>query len=169
MARGSDGDWTGRAWRPATSADEIAEAMAGKGTNVQLGTADLVFLERRGARSHRGGSVFSRASVLSRLIQGHRALLEHADPRPRLPPGVFEAAVALLPAGWTLKPLEIEQLEKVLARAGEMAEVAARAKLDPRAIVDAVAALSFAEKFALVDLAIQSHAPAAAAARPEEP
>jgi hypothetical protein len=141
--------------------------MAGKGTNVQLGTADLLFLERRGARSHRGGNVFSRASVLNRLIQGHRALLEHADPRLRLLSAVFEAAVALLPAGWTLKPLEIEQLEKVVAPAEGLAEEAARANLDPRAIVEAVAALSFAEKFALVDLAIQVHAPAAATVQPD--
>lgn len=143
--------------------------MAAKGTNIQLGTADIVFLERRGARSHRGGSEFSRSSVLHRLIEGMRALVEDADPRPRLTPAVYQAVVTLLPAGWTLKPLEIHHLEEVLARAPELAEVAAQAGLEPPALLAAVAALSFAEKYALVDLAIQAHAPAAAAARPEEP
>jgi hypothetical protein len=143
--------------------------MAGKGTNVQLGTADIVFLERRGARSHRGGSEFSRSSVLHRVIQGQRALLEAADPRPRLAPAACEAAVALLPAGWTLKPLEIQHLEEVLEHAADFAQVVVKAGLEVRAFLDAVAALSFAEKFALVDLAIQAHAPAAASAKPEEP
>jgi hypothetical protein len=141
--------------------------MAGKGTNVQLDPGDLAFLEGRGARSQRGGSVFSRASVLNRCIQGHRALLHHADPRPRLPPPVFDAAVALLTAGWTLKPLEIEHLEVVLSRTAGLAEAAAKAGVEARALLDAVAALSFPEKFALVDLAIQVHASAAAAVQPD--
>jgi tetratricopeptide (TPR) repeat protein len=38
-----------------------------------------------------------------------------------------------------------------------------KSEAEPRALLDAVAALSFHEKFALVDLAIQAHAPAAAA------
>jgi hypothetical protein len=141
--------------------------MAGKSPNVQLTTGDLAFLERRGARSLRGGSVFSRTSVLHRFIQGHRALLEHFDPRPRLPAAVFDAAVALLDTGWTLKPLEIEHLEVVLSRAPGLAGAAAQAGIEPRALLDAVTALSFPEKFALVDLAIQVHAPAAASVRPD--
>jgi hypothetical protein len=140
--------------------------MPGKGTNIQLSPADLVFLEVRGARSRRGGSPFSRRSVLRRLIQSHGSLLEHADPRPRLPPAIFEAAVALLTAGWTLNPFEIELLEVVLSRTAGFAKVAAQAGVEPRALLAAVAALSFPEKFALVDLAIQAHASAAPAARP---
>jgi hypothetical protein len=140
--------------------------MPGKGTNIQLSPADLVFLEARGARSKRGGSPFSRQSVRHRLIQGHRSLLEHADPRPRLPPAIFEVALALLTAGWTLNPFEIELLEVVLSRAAELANVAAQAGVEPRTLLAAIAALSFPEKFALVDLAIQAHAPAAPAARP---
>jgi hypothetical protein len=140
--------------------------VAGKAPTVQLGPGDLAFLERRGARSLRGGSVFSRTSVLHRFIQGYRALLEHHDPRLRLPPPLYEAAVALLSAGWSLKPLEIEQLEVVFARADGLADAAAKAGVEPRALLDAVAALTFSEKFVLVDLAIQAHAPAAAAVQP---
>ena len=54
----------------------------------------------------------------------------------------------------------------VLSRAAGLAEAAAQAGVEPRALVDAVAALSFPEKLALVDLAIQTHAPAAAALQP---
>jgi hypothetical protein len=42
--------------------------MAGKGTTVRLNEADLEFLERTGARPHRGGDVFSRARSLRRAL-----------------------------------------------------------------------------------------------------
>jgi hypothetical protein len=142
--------------------------MAVKGINLQLGPADVVFLERRGARSHRGGGEFSRSAVLHRAIQNLRALLEDADPRPRLPAAVFAAAVELLPTAWNLKPLEIKHLEEVLARAPEFPSVLRSGGLEARAFLDAIAALGFPEKFALVDLAVQAHAPAAAGVRPEE-
>jgi hypothetical protein len=74
--------------------------------------------------------------------------------------------VALLTAGWSLKPLEIEHLETVLARADGLADSAAQAGVEPPALLAAVAALTFSEKFVLVDLAIQTHAPAAAAVQP---
>jgi hypothetical protein len=70
--------------------------------------------------------------------------------------------VAVLSAGWSLKPLEIEHLEQVLERAPGFAEAAAKAGVEPRALLDAVAALSFSEKYVLVDFAIQAHAPAVA-------
>jgi len=50
----------------------------------------------------------------------------------------------------------------VLERAPGFAEEAARAGVEPRALLDAVAALTFPEKYVLVDLAIQAHAPAVA-------
>jgi hypothetical protein len=142
--------------------------MAVKGINLQLGPSDVVFLEKRGARSHRGGNEFSRSAVLHRVIQGLRAVLENSDPRPRLPGKLFQAAVELLPTGWTLKPLEIQHLEEVLERAPDFAKVLGDAQVKAPAFVEAISALSFAEKFALVDLAIQTHAPAAAAARPAD-
>jgi hypothetical protein len=142
--------------------------MVVKGINLQLGPADVVFLERRGARSHRGGGEFSRSAVLHRAIQGLRTVLENADPRPRLSPAVYAAAIELLPTAWTLKPLEIQHLGEVIQGTPEFASVLSRSKLEAKAFVAAIAALSFAEKFALVDLAVQTHAPAAAGAHPAE-
>jgi hypothetical protein len=142
--------------------------MATKGINLQLGPADVVFLERRGARSHRGGGEFSRSAVLHRAVQGLRAVLEHADPRPHLPAAMFAAAVELLPTAWTLKPLEIQHLGEVMARMPGFSSILAKAGVEQQAFLEAISALGFAEKFALVDLAVQAHAPAAAGLRPAE-
>jgi hypothetical protein len=139
--------------------------VAAKGTNVQLGSSELGFIERRGARSHRGGSAFSRSAVLSRALIMLNALLEDADPKPRLPPAVKEVAIGALTTPWTLKPLEVRHLEDVLAAAGaELDRLLQGASLERGVVLETVAGLSFAEKCALVDLAIQAHAPGAAMA-----
>jgi hypothetical protein len=54
------------------------------------------------------------------------------------------------------------KVKVVLERAPGFAEEAARAGVEPRALLAAVAALSLPEKFVLVDLAIQANAPAGA-------
>jgi hypothetical protein len=128
-------------------------------TNVQLGTEGLKLIERRGARAHRGGSAFSRSSALLRQLRLLEALLEDADPRPRLARRVYETAIAALRRGWNLKPLEIRHLDEVLARAQGLEEALAAARLERREFLDSIKALSFAEKCALVDLAVQAHAP----------
>jgi hypothetical protein len=142
--------------------------MPSKSSNLQVETADVSFLELRGARSHRGHGDFSRSAVLHRQLRGLRALLEHADPRPRLPPAVYQAAIDLLPAAWELSAFEIELLDQILARAPGYAALLAERGVEEPAFHAAIAALSFFEKYALTDLAVQAHAPAASEARPEE-
>jgi hypothetical protein len=145
--------------------------MAGKGTTVQITAADLAFLERRGARSHRGGGTFSRSVVLHRTLQMLRDCLDQFDPRKTrgMPDEMHRLVVQELPEPWTLKSFEVEHLALILERAPGFAAAAAAARVDPAAVLATVAAMSYAEKLALVDHALQEQAPAAAAASPEEP
>jgi hypothetical protein len=142
--------------------------MAGKATNVQVGSSDLRYLERRGARSHRGGSLFSRSSVLSRALRNLAAVLEEADPRPRLPPAVYETAIGLLREGWLLVPMEVSHLDEVLAKAEGFNQSLGAAGIETKVFLDAILALPFVAKCALVDQAIQVHAPGAAVDEAEE-
>lgn len=135
--------------------------------NIQVTLAARLFLERRGARSHRGGSVFSRSSVLNRQLELLKAMLEAADPRPLLARPVHEAAVTLLARAWTLKPLEVAHLEEILAKVEGLDTVLAAADIERQEFLAAIAGLTFWEKCALVDLAVQSHAPGAALEAPE--
>jgi DNA-binding GntR family transcriptional regulator len=144
--------------------------MAGKGTTVQIATADMVFLSRRGARSHRGGGTFSRSVVLHRSLQALRDVLDRSDPR--LTRGMSQEMhrliARLLPEPWALKVFEVEQMSTLLARVPAFAAAAADAGVDPDALLTLVSQLNFSEKMALVDHALQEQAPAAAAAMPEE-
>jgi hypothetical protein len=133
------------------------------GKHVELGAWERDFLALRGARSHRGGGEFSRSVVVDRLFTMLKALLENADPRQSLPQAVYEVAITLLPQGWLLKPLEVRYLDEVLAAAEGFEQSLESAGMDRRVLLEAVAGLSFAEKYALVDLAVQAHAAAGAA------
>ena len=137
--------------------------MAGKGTNVQLQPSMLLELERRGARSARGGTTFSRSAVLRRALDTWRALLDDADPRRQLEPRIYQAALALLPCGWLLTPFEIRFLPEVLAREAAFPSVLEQAGLAADPFLAAIAGLPYPQKAALVDHAIQLHAPAASA------
>jgi hypothetical protein len=142
----------------------------GKGTTAKVHPADMVFLERRGALSHRGARTFSRSAVLHREMQLLRAMLAHYDPRRS--GGLSEAmaglAARLLPEPWLIKPAAVEHLALRLQEAPGFAAETAAAGIDPAALVAAVAALGLAEKCALLDLALQEQAPAAAVAEEDE-
>jgi hypothetical protein len=145
--------------------------MAGKGTNLQISPVDVVYLERRGARSHRGGGPFSRSVVLHRTLERLRDCLEHSDPRKTrgMSEKMHQLVVRLLPKPWELKSFEVEHLALILERAPGFAAAAAAARLDPAALLALIAEMSYAEKLALVDHALQEQGPAASAASPEEP
>jgi hypothetical protein len=140
--------------------------MAGKQTTIQIGRGDVVFLERRGARSHRGGDTFSRSATLQRSLATLRAVLEHCDPlrNGRISPAQRDFVVRLLPAPWAMTPFEVEHLVSYLARPRGYEEALRAAALDPVELHTALAALTFSEKMALVDQAVQAQAPAAAKA-----
>lgn len=142
----------------------------GKGTTAKVHPADLNFLERRGALSHRGARTFSRSAVLHRAMQQLRALLAHHDPRRRGTLSTEMAALAarLLPEPWLIKPASVEHLALRLQEAPSLAAESAAAGIDAAALVAAVAGLDLGEKFALLDLALQEQAPAAALAEEEE-
>ena len=141
----------------------------GKGTTAKIHPADMVFLEKRGALSHRGARVFSRSSVLHREIQMLRLLLGHYDPRRGALPEEMAGLVArLLPEPWLIKPAAVEHLALRLQEAPGFAAETAAAGIDPAALVAAVGALGLGEKAALLDLALQAQAPAAAVAEEAE-
>jgi hypothetical protein len=141
-----------------------------KGSTAQISPADLLFLERRGATSHRGKGTFNRSAVLHRELQLLRELLRRYDPvkSANMPEAMHRLAVSLLPEPWTLKPFEIDQMAALLETAPGFAEAVAAAGVDPASFLAAVAALSFVEKVALLDHALEQQAPAAAAATREE-
>jgi hypothetical protein len=138
----------------------------GKGTTAKVHPADLVFLERRGALSHRGARTFSRSAVLHRELQLLRAMLAHYDPQRTGALSAEMAALAarLLPEPWLIKPAAVEHLALRLQEAPGLAAESAAAGVEPAALIAAVAALGLGEKAALLDLALQVQAPAAALA-----
>ena len=144
--------------------------MVGSGTTLQIAAPDVAFLARRGARSHRGGGTFSRSVVLHRALQMFRDCLEHSDPRRTrdMPEPMHRLLTELIPAPWDLKAFEIDHLALLLERAPGFAAAAQAAAIDPAALLATLAPLTFAEKLALVDHAIQLQSPAASAASPEE-
>ena len=143
--------------------------MPDRPTSIQIGAADVAFLEKRGARSHRGGGEFSRSVVLHRLFQTLRTLYEECDPRRTrgMPAALHGFLTRILPEPWTLKPLEIDQLADRLSRVSGFREAAAAAGFDAGEVLASLASLSLGEKLALIDQAVQAQAPAAAAASPE--
>jgi hypothetical protein len=146
--------------------------MAVKRISVEMTAAQVRFLEKRGARAHRGpGATFSRSVVLGRMLDYLRMYQESSDPRRTrgLPEPMYQVLVRRLPEPWTLRRLDIETLEAFLARSAKFMAAVEAAKVAPAALLAAVEAMSLAEKVTLVDHAVQVQAPAAAGASPEEP
>ncbi|HVT19080.1 MAG TPA: hypothetical protein VHQ90_23245 [Thermoanaerobaculia bacterium] len=143
--------------------------MAGKGTTIQISDSDVAFLERRGARAHRGGGEFSRSAALQRSLTTLRAVLEDSDPvrRGRISATQRDLVVRLLPAPWAMTAFEVEHLGGYLERTEGYAEALRAAGVEAAELAAALAALTFCEKMALVDQAIQEKAPAAADAEEE--
>ncbi|HVT14720.1 MAG TPA: hypothetical protein VHQ90_00885 [Thermoanaerobaculia bacterium] len=133
--------------------------MPGLGTTVLIPPDDIDFLTRRGARSQRGWSPFSRSAVLHRTMQTHRLLLEHCDPRKTrgLSEDMHLLAVGLLPEPWTLSRFEVQHLAKRFALSPDLAAEAGGAGIEVEDFLAAITALTFPEKLALVDQAIQAH------------
>ena len=145
--------------------------MARGDIQITLRPGKLAFLEKRGARSRRGHDEWNRGKVLDRLLETIRSVLERYHPvkRKRLPHEYLDQVIALLREPWRLKTMEIDQLENFLRDLPNFYSVLGKAGVDPDKFFQAIHALEFIEKVVLVDLAIQEHAPAAAAAHPEEP
>ncbi|HVT14667.1 MAG TPA: hypothetical protein VHQ90_00610 [Thermoanaerobaculia bacterium] len=143
--------------------------MAGKLTTIQIAPGDIAFLERRGARAHRGGGEFSRSAALQRSLATLRAVLEDCDPlrHGRISATQRDLVVRLLPVPWAMTAFEVEHLGGYLEHARGYAEALRAAGVEAAELAAALAALSFCEKMALVDQAIQEKAPAAAAAEEE--
>jgi hypothetical protein len=137
-----------------------------KGTTVMMQPADMTFLDRRGAISHRGAGVFSRSAVLHREVQLLRGMLERYDPRRTsgLPAEMCALVVRLLPEPWLIQPAAVEHLALRLQEAPGFAAEVAAAGIEVAALVAAVAALGYAEKVWLLDQALLARAPAAAEA-----
>jgi hypothetical protein len=140
-------------------------AQGDRGITARIMPADCAFLEARGAVSLRGAHTFSRSAVLRREIDVLRALLDHYDPRrgTALPEPMLRLATRLLAEPWLIKPAAVEHLALRLQEAPGFAAQARAAGIDPAALVAAVAGLSFGEKAALLDLAVQEQAAGAAA------
>jgi hypothetical protein len=139
------------------------------GTTAKVHPADALFLEKRGALSHRGARTFSRSAVLHREIEWLRALLAHCDPRRGgLSAEMAALAARLLPEPWLIKPASVEHLALRLQEAPGLKAESVAAGVEPSALVAAVAALSAAEKIALLDLALLEQAPGAALAERDE-
>ncbi|HVT57505.1 MAG TPA: hypothetical protein VHR45_03820 [Thermoanaerobaculia bacterium] len=145
--------------------------MAGRGTTLQLGAGDVAFLGRRGGRSHRGPGEFSRSAVLHWSLDQLRLFLTHHDPLKsgRLTPEQHDLAVNVLPIPWKLRPYEVEHLEGILERAPDFAAALAAKGMKAEKFLAAIRALTFPEKVALVDHAMQAQGPAASTATPEDP
>ncbi|HVT61466.1 MAG TPA: hypothetical protein VHR45_24095 [Thermoanaerobaculia bacterium] len=119
---------------------------------------------RPGARPNRGGGTFNRSAVLQRSLAMLRAVLERSDPRltRQLPEDIHALAVELLEEPWALTAFEIDNLAAFLDRTGDFARALAANVIPRQDFLQAISALTFAEKAALVDAAIQRHAPKAA-------
>jgi hypothetical protein len=141
-----------------------------KGTTAKVHPDDHTFLEERGALSHRGARTFSRSSVLHRSMQQLCAILAHYDPRRGgMSAEMASLAARLLPEPWSIKPASVEHLALRIQEAPGFGAETAAAGVTAAALVAAIAGLSLVEKYALLDLALQAQAPAAAALEtPEE-
>jgi hypothetical protein len=144
--------------------------MRGRTTSIQLTAAHRRFLEKRGARSHRGGSVFSRSAVIERALEQLGLYLKWTDPRTTrgFPEAMHRVLVRRLPVPWTLKPYEIETLEGCLRRSAEFLEAITADGVDPEAVLEAIGAMTVPEKMSLVDQAVLAQAPVTADTSPEE-
>jgi hypothetical protein len=145
--------------------------MPGYGSTVQIPPEVVRFLEKRGARSQRGHSEFSRSAVLHRSMIALRTFLADCDPQMtgKLSAEQARLAVRLLPSPWRLSAFEVEHLAALLEGQPDFAAAAAEEGVETAPFLAAVAALSRPERLALIDQAVQERAPAASAAVPEEP
>jgi hypothetical protein len=136
--------------------------MAGKRVTLHLRACDVEFLAARGARSQRGGGRFCRSAAVHRALVQLEGLLAACDPATsgRLDPRLCELVARRLPRPWRLTRCEIEELARCLAGAPGFLDAVAVAGLAPAAALAAIAALSVAEKLALVDAAVCRQAPA---------
>jgi hypothetical protein len=82
---------------------------------------------------------------------------------------MHEVLVRRLPEPWSLKPYEIETLEGFLSRSAGFVEAVAADGVDPKALLEAIGAMSVPEKVSLVDQAVLAQAPTMADTSPEEP
>jgi hypothetical protein len=141
-----------------------------KPTTVTISGDDIAFLEKRGARSHRGGGEFSRSVVLGRMLDTWQSVLKLHDPRTTraLPEAIHQLVLQALPEPWKLKQFEIEHLEIVLAGLPGFDAAARAAGLDPAEVVAALAQLEFVEKVVLADHATLAQAPAISEAMQED-
>lgn len=144
--------------------------MPGEPTTIRMRAAHRRFLEKRGARSHRGGSAFSRSAVFDRSLEELALYLKWTDPRKTrgFPEVMHTVLVRRLPDPWTLKPYEIETLEACLRRSTEFLEAVAADGVDAEALLAAIGAMTVPEKVNLVDQAVLAQAPAMADTSPEE-
>ena len=95
--------------------------MPGEATSIRMIAAHRRFLEKRGARSHRGGSAFSRSAVVERALEELALYLKWTDPRKTrgFPEAMHAVLVRRLPEPWKRTPHEIETLEGYLRRSPE--------------------------------------------------
>jgi hypothetical protein len=135
-----------------------------KGSTARLNLEEEEFLTARGGLSLRGAHTFSRSAVLYRQLQLHAAVLERCDPRRTgaLSNEMAELVARLLPKPWNIDPAAVEHLALRVQEAPDFAARVTAAGVDPSALIAAVAALSYSEKVALLDLALRAQAPEAA-------
>ncbi len=135
-----------------------------KGSTVRLNQSEEIFLAARGGLSLRGAHTFSRSAVLDRHVQLLLAMLERSDPRRTgtMSEEMVQVVARLLPEPWAIRPPAVEHLALRLQEAPDFAARVEEAGLEPTVLVATVAALSYCEKAALLDLALQAQAPAAA-------
>jgi hypothetical protein len=135
-----------------------------KGSTARLNQEEEAFLGARGGLSLRGAHTFSRSAVLNRHLQLMAAVLQRCDPRSTgaMSEEMVELVTRLLPKPWTIDPVAVEHLALRVQEAPDFAARVSAAGVDPAALIAAVGALGYCEKAALLDLALQAHAPAAA-------
>src|ERR1700687_546949 len=145
-------------------------AMPGEATSIRMIAAHRRFLEKRGARSHRGGSAFSRSAVVERALEALALYLKWTDPRKTrgFPEAMHAVLVRCLPEPWKRTPHEIETLEGFLRRSSEFLEAVAADGVDPEELLASIGAMTVPEKVSLVDQAVLAQAPAMADTSPEE-
>jgi hypothetical protein len=137
-----------------------------KGSTARLNQEEEAYLSARGGLSLRGAHTFSRSAVLFRQVQLLAAVLQRCDPRRTgaLSEEMADLVARLLPKPWTIDPAAVEHLALRVQEAPDFAARVREAGVDPAALVAAVGALGYCEKAALLDLALQAQAPAAAQA-----
>ncbi|MDP9121781.1 MAG: hypothetical protein M3O15_10520 [Acidobacteriota bacterium] len=139
--------------------------MAGRYTTVHAERAVVAFLEKRGARSSRGGGNFNRSRMLKQAILMLESVFQKSDPRAKMSEELLKAAFQVLDAPWDMRTFDLEHLEVFVRTRPEFGSLRPKVRED---LVRAVGTLTFAERAALLDLALQHHGPDAAQREAEE-